>query len=84
MHREAAGHAEVHEQDIAPRQVRQQVLGPPLQPLDLPSAHARGKIRRQRKAQVLAVLVELGDALALEHGQKPAPHGLDFGQLGHA
>ena len=83
MHGETAGHAEVHEQHLSPRQVRQQVLAPPLQPLDLASAQPAGEIFRQRKPQVGPVLVDARERVPGERRLEAAAHDLDFRQLGH-
>ncbi len=83
MHGETAGHAEVHEQHMPPRQVRQQVLAPPLQPLDLAPAQPAGEIVRQRKPQVRPVLIDAREHVPGERRLEAAAHDLDFRQLGH-
>ena len=84
MHRETARHAEVHEQNIAARQMRQEVLSPPLQPLDLAPAQPRGEILRAAEiARSGRCCSTRANDVAGERRLEAAPHDFDFGQLGH-
>jgi len=79
MYRETAGHAEVHEQNFAARQVGEQILSPPLQPLDLAAAQARREVFGQGEPEVGPVLLNAGKHLALKRRLQAAPNNFDFG-----
>ena len=62
-----------------PDKMRQQILPPPLQPLDLRPAQPRREVLRQRKPQVGPVLIDARERLAFERRLEAAPHDFDFG-----
>jgi hypothetical protein len=41
-------------------------------------------MRRERKTQIRAAQLDLENRRAFKNRREPAPHGLDFGQFGHA
>src|ERR1700685_1011644 len=78
-----AGHAEMHEKNIAGGQIGEQIFGPPADATDGLALEALRKILRQRPAQVAAATVHLDEARAFHRRCEAAAHRLDFGQFGH-
>src|SRR3974390_2087218 len=78
-----AGHAEVHDQHFARREIGEQIFCAPVEPLNALALQALHEIRRQRPAQIAALRLDLGEARALHDRLQSAANGLDFGQLGH-
>src|SRR5262245_7076453 len=81
---EAAGHAEMHHQHLAVVEPRQQILGSPVERIDLSALQALSEVLRQRKAQVLAPLLHAGKAVTDQDPRKASSHRLDLRQFGHA
>ncbi len=67
---EVTGHAEVHQQRLARREIGEQVLGPTMQLEDRVSGQPRREAGRKRTAQVGAAQDDFGDALADEDGRE--------------
>jgi hypothetical protein len=80
---EVAGHAEVHQQRLARREIGEQVLGPAVQLEDRVPREPRGEVDRKWTAQVGAAQDDLGDALADQDGREEPANGFDFGKLWH-
>ncbi len=80
---EAAGHAQVHHQGVAPVEPPQEVLGPPLQHLDARAGEPLHESLRQREAQVGPARLHPLQPRPFEHRLKPASNRLDFRKLGH-
>ena len=83
QHAERARHAEMHQQHLAGRQVREQILGAPVQALDARALEPLVEVLRKRKAQIRPALLDPHEARALHHGLQAAAHGFDFGKFGH-
>lgn len=81
--RESAGHAEMHDQRFAGREVRNQIFGPPTQRSEGLAFKPLGESFRKRKAQIGPPLLDPDQAAAFHDGREAAPDGFDFGQLGH-
>ena len=79
MNCETSGHAKVHKQHLAPRQVREEVFASPLELPDLLSAQPRGKVLRQGEPQIRPMLLDVTERVPLQHRQQAAPDDLDFG-----
>ena len=75
---EAAGHAEMHHQHLAVVEPRQQIFGAPVERIDLSPLQALGEVLRQRKAQVLAALLDARKAVADQDRRKAQSHRLDL------
>ena len=73
----------MHQQHLAGGQIRQQILGAPVQAFDGRALEPLVEILRKRKAQVRPALLDPHEARALHHGLQAAAHGLDFGKFGH-
>ena len=84
QHVERARHAEMHQQHLAGRDIRQQVFGAPADAADGLALEPVGEVLRKRKAQVRPARLDAHEARALHHGLQAAAHGFDFGKLGHA
>ena len=80
---EVTGHAEVHQQRLAGREIGEQVLGPAVQLEDGVAGQPGREAGRKRPAQVGAAQDDLGDALADEDRREQPANGFDFGELGH-
>ena len=80
---EAAGHAQVTDPGLAGRQRRQQVLGPPVDPLDHSPLQPLDELFGEGKAQVGPVLADVFQRRADQHRFKSAPDGFDLGKLRH-
>ena len=79
---DAAGHAEVDDQGLAPVEVGEEVLGAAAQGEDAGAGEAGGEARGEGAAEVGAADVGAGDDVAGQHGLEAAADGLDLGQLG--
>ena len=73
----------MHHQHVAPVQVAEQVLGPPLQPLDPRAGQPLDEALGKRKTQVGPPLLDAAQPGALQHRLQAAADGFDFGKLGH-
>ena len=82
-HVKRAGHAEMHEQHIAGREIGEQIFRPSAEAGHGLALEAWRKILRQRPAQIAAVNLDLGEARALHRRLEAAAHRLDFGKFGH-
>ena len=80
---ERARHAEMHQQHLAGRQIRQQILRAPVQAFDGRALEPLVEVLRKRKAQVRPALLDPHEARTLHHGLQAAAHGFDFGKFGH-
>ncbi len=80
---EAAGHAQVHHQGIAPVQAPQQILGPPLQLVDPRPGEPLHEPLRQREAKVRPARLHPLQPRPLEHRLQAASDRLDLGKLRH-
>ena len=80
---ERARHAEMHHQHLARRQIGQQIFRPPAEALDRLPGQALFEVLGNRPAQAAVAHLDLGQARAFHGGRQAAPHGLDFGELGH-
>ncbi len=78
-----AGHAEMHDQHIARRQIGEQVFGAPADAGDGLARKPARKILRQRPAQIAAPDLDLDEALAFHGRLEASAHGLDFGKFRH-
>ena len=81
---EAAGHAQVHHQGVAPVEGREQVFGPPVQPLDPSAGQALDEAVGQGKAQIGSSRLDPGKARPGQGELKALADGFDFWKLGHA
>ena len=81
---EAAGHAEMHHQHLAVVEPGEQVLRPSVERLDLPPGEPLGEIDGERKAQILAPLLDAREAIADQHRLKAHPHGFNLRKFGHS
>ena len=80
---ERAGHAEMHHQRLAGRQLRQQVLRAALEAHHRPPCDTRREALRKRGAEIRATELEAVDAGSGHDRRELAPDGLDFWQFGH-
>jgi hypothetical protein len=80
---EASAHAQMHDQRLAGVEPGQQVLGPPLQPLDACALQPRLKTVGEGEAQVGAERLDAGEHRAVQRGGEAAPHRLDLGEFRH-
>ncbi len=78
-----AGHAEMHDQHVAGRQIGKQIFGAPTETGHRRAFEPPRKILRQRPAQIAAVDVDPDEAFSLHGRFEAAAHRLDFGQFGH-
>ena len=78
-----AGHAEMHEENVARGQVRQQIFRSPAKPGDGLAVQAAREILRQRPAQIGPAHLDPGEVRALHGRRQTAAHRLDFRQFGH-
>jgi hypothetical protein len=67
---ETSGHAEMHHQHLAIVEPRQQILGAPVERIDLSPLQALSEVLRQRKAQVMAPLLDARKAVADQDRRK--------------
>jgi len=79
----AARHAQMDDQHLAVVEIGEDVFAAPLQPLEAPARHARGKTFRERDTQRLPARLGVGDALAEKALLQAAPDGFHFGQFWH-
>ena len=68
---EAAGHAEMHHQHLAVVEPGKQIFGAPVERVDRSPAQALREVLRQRKAQVMAPLLDARKAVADQDRRKP-------------
>ena len=80
---ERARHAKMHHQRLAAIQRSEQILGAPRQRLDPPAGEPLGEARRERRAQIAAPGLDLGEARAHQRRREASAHGFDFGQFRH-
>ena len=80
---EAAGHAEMHHQHLAVVEPGEQIFGAPVERVDRSPAQALREVLRQRKAQVIAPLLDARKAVADQDRRKPQSHRLHLRQFGH-
>jgi hypothetical protein len=73
----------VHDQHTAVVEVHEQILRAPADAQDLAPLEPLGEARRQRKAQVPPPLLDIGEALTLQHRLEAEAHRLDLGKLRH-
>src|SRR5215470_18197380 len=73
----------MHHQHIARGEVRKQVLAPSSEPGDGAALDARGKVLRQRPAQIRPTRLDLHEARAVHRRFEAAAHGFDFGEFRH-
>jgi hypothetical protein len=81
--REAAGHAEMHDENLAIVEPRQEIFRAPVESLDRPSLEPLGEVLRQRKAQVFPALLDARERIADQDRLKALPHGFDLWKLRH-
>ncbi len=80
---ERAAHPEMHDEDVAPIQIGEQIFGPPPEAGNSSALQARGEALRQGEAEVRPPLFHFAEARA-DHGRlQPAADGLNFGKFGH-
>ena len=80
---EAAGHAEMHDEHLAGREVGEEVFGPAAERRDRLALEALREALREGEAQVRPALLDLVDAGADHGGLEAAADGFDFGKFGH-
>ncbi len=80
---EAAGHAQVHHQGVAPVERPEQVLGPPLKSVDPGAGEPLDEPLGQRKAQVWPARLDPLQPRPLQGRLQAASDRLDFRKLGH-
>lgn len=80
---ERPGHAQVDEQDLARRELGEQILPPPRQRAHRLSAQPLGKALGKRLSQVRATEHDAPEARAAHHELELTPHGVYFRQLWH-
>ena len=80
---EAAGHAQVHDQDRTFGEVRNDVFPPSVNGFEYPAAQAGGKIPRWLAKDVRVQDPEVFDGLTGKGRAKASDDGLDFRQFGH-
>jgi hypothetical protein len=80
---EAAGHAEMHDQNLAVIEPGEQILGAPVQRLNLPPFEPLREMVRKREAQVFPPLLDIGEAIADKDWHQALPHCLDFREFRH-
>jgi hypothetical protein len=83
QHMERARHAEMHQQHLAGRDIRQQIFRAPADAADGLTLEPVGEILRERKAQVRPARLDAHETRALHHRLQAAAHGFDLGKLGH-
>ncbi|CAN1723840.1 protein of unknown function [Hyphomicrobium sp. 1Nfss2.1] len=81
--REAAGHAEMHQQHVAARQAGQKVFAAALQTQNLAAAQTLGEIIGQGETQVGPMLLDAGKGMPFKGRQQAAADDLDLGKLRH-
>ena len=77
-HREASGHAEMHHQNLAGRELHRQEFCPTPEAHNLLPRHPFGEAFREGEAQVCPVLGQRYDRAALHDGGESAANCLDF------
>jgi hypothetical protein len=82
-HEEAAGHAEVHDQDLAGGEVGEEVFGAASQRQDPLPREPLCEIRGKRIAQVRPAQFDAFEQGSRHHGFQATADGLDLGKLGH-
>jgi hypothetical protein len=78
-----AAHAEVHDQRLAVVERCDQVFAAAVDVQHPAALEPRGEVGGQRKAQVVAALLNAGNADARHHRLKAPADGLDLWQLRH-
>src|SRR6516164_6460695 len=73
----------MHHQHITRGEVSKQVLAPSSEPDDGAALDARGKVLRQRPAQIRPARLDLHEARALHGRFEAAAHGFDLGKFRH-
>jgi hypothetical protein len=73
----------MHDQHLAAREMRAQVLRPPLEPLDTPADEPLGEALGKREAQVDTALLDAHQNAADEHRLEPVPHRFHLGEFRH-
>ena len=79
LHAEPPRHAEVDRQHLALVEMHQDVFRAALEPGNPAAGETLGKSLGQRKAQILAALLDTNEAATLQHGLEASAHGLDLG-----
>ena len=78
-HVERAGHAEMHQQHLARRQIREQIFGAAAEPADGVAFDALDEILRQRPTQVAAPRLDFSEARTFHDRRQAAADGFDLG-----
>jgi len=78
-----AGHAEMHNQDVAGGKIGEQIFRAPAEAGHRCTGQPSRKVLGQRPTQIAAANLDLDEAFP-RHGRfEAAAHGFDFGQFGH-
>ncbi len=80
---ERPAHAQMHDENVPPFQIAQQIFGPATEALNFLALKSLRKFRWEGKAQVCTPLLNLDETLASHYGLQPAPDSFNFGKFRH-
>src|SRR4029077_4065350 len=80
---ETAGHAEMHDESLAARELGEEIFGAPRERVHRHTFEAFRKTGRKGKAQILAAQLDAREAHTFQDRREPAPDGFALGKLRH-